>query len=250
MTMKTIESIQNKIIKERSKLSLKKERDKSSLFLVEGKHMIEEALQANCLKELYILIGEDNPFSFEPVFCTQAVLNKLSNQNSNAKMIGVCKKPEEINTDMHRVLLLDTVQDPGNVGTIIRTAHSFGMDAIYYTKGCADIYNPKTIQSSQGAIFHIPMIQTELETFIPSLQKNHFEVFATALHEDSIFLQEVSVPEKYAIILGNEGQGIHKEIIQMANTCVKIEMDTFESLNVGIAASICMYHFRYSKKEV
>ncbi|MDO4466811.1 MAG: RNA methyltransferase [Bacillota bacterium] len=248
--MKTIESIQNKIIKERSKLSLKKERDKSSLFLVEGKHMIEEALQAGCLKELYILMGENNPFSFEAIYCTQAVLNKLSNQNSDAKMIGVCTKPKYEDKEFSRILLLDTVQDPGNFGTIVRTAHSFGFDAIFYSKGCADIFNLKTIQSSQGAFFHIPVIQADLREKIPTLQKQGISIFATALHEKSIFLQEVVIPERYGIVLGNEGQGIAKDIIALCEHCLKIEMDTFESLNVGIAASICMYHFRYTRKEV
>lgn len=212
--------------------------------------MIEEALRANCLKELYILMEEENPFPFEAVYCSQAVLNKLSNQNSDAKMIGVCSKPKLEKKDYSHVLLLDTVQDPGNFGTIVRTAHSFGFDAIFCSKGCADLYNLKTIQSSQGAFFHIPVIQEDLKEFIPSLQNNGFTLFATALHEESIFLQEVPIPKKYGIVMGNEGKGISKEIIQLCDQCVKIEMDTFESLNVGIAASICMYHFKYTKKEV
>ena len=163
-----IQSVNNKKIKEYAKLIQKKERDKTNLFLVEGEHMVKEAFNANALQELFILEGLECPIEFNYETVTQQVLNKLSNQNSNSKMIGVCKKlnlkPEKENN----ILLLDNVQDPGNVGTILRTAHSFGIDCIYMSKGCADIYNPKTIQSSQGALFYIPVIQTDLVEGIKS----------------------------------------------------------------------------------
>ena len=120
-----IQSVNNKKIKEYAKLIQKKERDKTNLFLVEGEHMVKEAFNANALQELFILEGLECPIEFNYETVTQQVLNKLSNQNSNSKMIGVCKKlnlkPEKENS----ILLLDNVQDPGNVGTILRTAHSF-----------------------------------------------------------------------------------------------------------------------------
>lgn len=243
-----IQSVNNKKIKEYAKLIQKKERDKTGLFLVEGEHMVKEAFNANTLQELFILENIECPVQFNYETVTQPVLNKLSNQNSNSKMIGVCKKLSLTPIKEENILLLDNVQDPGNVGTILRTAHSFGIDCIYMSKGCADIYNPKTIQSSQGALFFIPVIQTDLIEEIKNLQSKDIEVYATALHDNHKDLQDIKPNEKYAILVGNEGQGVRKELIDLSDHIVKIEMETFESLNVAIAASICMYTFKYAKR--
>ena len=244
-----IESVNNKKIKEYAKLQQKKERDRTNLFLVEGEHMILEAFKANALKELFILDGIQNPINYPCEFVSQAVLNKLSQQNSNSKMIGVCNKLHLEQKKQNAVLLLDHVQDPGNMGTIIRTAHSFGIDCIYTSKGCADIYNPKTIQASQGALFYIPCLQTELNEEIKNLQNKGFEIYATALHKNHENLQSIDPCSKYGILLGNEGQGVEHDLIEASDHIVKIEMKTFESLNVAVAAAICMYTFQYAKKK-
>lgn len=239
-----IESVNNKKIKEYAKLYLKKERDKQGLFIIEGEHMVQEAIKANVLQELYLLDGIVNSFNFPCIYANQNVLNKLSCQTSSAKIIGICKKVQHKASKENRLILLDTVQDPGNVGTIIRSAYSFGYDCIYLSKGCADIYNPKTIQASQGAIFHIPCIQIDLLEKINTLD---VETYATALTENHINLQDIHPNNRYAIILGNEGEGIHQNLIDAADYTVKIEMDAFESLNVAIAASICMYTFKHKE---
>lgn len=238
--MKLIESLQNKKIKELVKLHTKKERDKQSLFLVEGEHMVLEAEASHLLKEIYILEGKDNPTKLEPIFCTQPVLNKLSVQNSNAVMIGVCQKPKYTEGKEDRILLLNEVQDPGNVGTLVRTAYSFGFDAIYVSKGCADPFNEKTLQSSQGAVFHLPIYSCDMLQTIQE-KKESMEMYATALHHDSIDLQQAKPKAKFGIVLGNEGQGLPNDIIEACTHCLKIEMDRFESLNVAIAGAICMY---------
>lgn len=243
-----IESVQNKKIKERTKLHSKKERDASNLFIIEDAHLIQEAIEANCLKEIYILEGTSNPAPFEAYECSQAVMNKLSNQVSNAKMIGVCQKPVFKDYKEEHILLCDEIQDPGNLGTLIRTAHSFGMDCIYLSNKTVDIYNTKTIQASQGAIFHIPVLFVDLKEKIQELQNKGITIFATALHSNTKNLQDIQIPDKYGIVLGNEGNGIKEDIINTCDECIKIEMETFESLNVAIAGSICMYTFKYSKK--
>ena len=206
--------------------------------------MVQEAIKANVLQELYLLDGIVNSFNFPCIYANQNVLNKLSCQTSSAKIIGICKKVQHKASKENRLILLDTVQDPGNVGTIIRSAYSFGYDCIYLSKGCADIYNPKTIQASQGAIFHIPCIQIDLLEKINTLD---VETYATALTENHINLQDIHPNNRYAIILGNEGEGIHQNLIDAADYTVKIEMDAFESLNVAIAASICMYTFKHKE---
>ena len=243
--MKKIESTQNKIIKERAKLLSKKERDKTNLFLVEGKHMIQEAYKAGCLKELFLLENEENFTNLDPYYCLQPVINKLSCQNSDAKMIGVCSKPDIQPEKFDVIVLLDGVQDPGNVGTILRSACAFGVDFIYLSKDCADIYNPKTIQASQGAIFHIGTMTTDLYETIRFLQVENTTIYATSLHDPYKNLQDIKPKYPYGIVFGNEGKGIRKNILDACDLSIKIEMDTFESLNVASACSICLYTLKH-----
>lgn len=245
--MEIINSTQNKRIKERAKLLKKKSRDNTHLFLIEGFHLIQEAEKAHALKEVYLLDGLENPTHLEPIYCSQNVLNKLSHQKSDAQIIGVCQKQNEPIQDCEVALFLDCVQDPGNVGTILRTAYSFGVDCVYLSKDCADVYNPKTIQSTKGALFHIPFVYTDLKTTIQAFQKEGMEVYATALHHESIGLQDCHPKKQYGLIVGNEGQGIKEELIQCANQTIFIEMEQFESLNVAIATAIALYTCQHAK---
>lgn len=243
--MEIITSTQNKKIKERAKLLKKKERDLSNLFIVEGKHLIDEAEKANALVEIYQLEGCINPSTLEPIICSQQVLNKLSSQKSNAKMIGICRKQKHDKHENDVALFLDDIQDPGNVGTILRSAYSFGVNQIYLSKACADIYNPKTIQSTKGALFHLNFEVVDLLETIQRKQEEGMKIYATALHHDSISLQECKPPKSYGIVLGNEGQGVHEQIIQQCDQTLYIEMDRFESLNVAIATSIVLYTLKH-----
>lgn len=246
--MKRIESTQNKTIKELAKLHTKKERDKTGQFIVEGDHLIQEALQAQCLKQLFILEGMKNPFSFEAIQCTQPVINKLSSQVSDAKMIGICTRPERAERMIDTALFLDDIQDPGNIGTIFRCAVAFGIDHIFLSEHCADILNPKSIQASKGALFHMNYSYGSLHQAIKQEHNKGMKIFAAMLHTDSIALQDVQKVEHYGVILGNEGQGIHPEIMVLADQCVEIEMDNFESLNVATAAAILLYTIKHKKR--
>lgn len=241
-----IESTQNSTIKALSRLLTKKERDQSGRFLVEGWHLLEEASQAGLLEHVYQL--SDQPvFSDAPVtFCSQPVLNKLSAQKSDARYIGVCQKPQ-ISLDLtpRKVLLLDHLQDPGNLGTLIRSAVSFGLEAVYLSENCADPYGPKTIQSSQGALFHIPVISQDLCQAIEKLKSNDVPVFGAALHQNSRELHDLAIPDSFAIMIGNEGQGIRPKLLEQCSQLAHIEMASFESLNAAIAGSILMYAFQF-----
>ena len=245
--MQIITSTQNKRIKERAKLLKKKDRDKTGYFLVEGSHMIQEALQAQVLDELYVAEGSTLSIDFPQIVCTQPVINRLSHQQSDAKYIGVCHKVNHTKKDIKRVLLLDDVQDPGNVGTIFRTAYSFGYDKIFLSKHCADVYNPKTIQSTQGSLFHLDFAYVDLMETIKNLQKQNIRIFGSALHKDSQNLQDIVVPETFGIVLGHEGHGICDDILNLCDQLVHIEMEQFESLNVAVAAAILCYVMRYNK---
>ncbi len=238
-----IESTQNQTIKTLAKLSSKKQRDETGQFLVEGLHLLQEAKAAGCLEHVYQLEGLPKLEGIETSECSQAVLNKLSSQKSNAKYIGLCTKPtpkQEI-TSFSKILLLDRLQDPGNVGTLIRSAYSFGLEAVVLSLDCADPYGPKTIQASQGALFHIPLFtQANLVEVIEELKQQNLSVFGAALHRQAITLHDLTIPNRFGLVIGNEGQGISEDVLEACSEWVYIQMASFESLNAAIAGSILM----------
>jgi TrmH family RNA methyltransferase len=141
------------------------------------------------------------------------------------------------------VLLLDQIQDPGNVGTIIRTAHSFGYDCVVLSENSVDLTNEKVLRASQGAIFHLPVIQRAMKSAVEECRKNGLMILGTGL-KHSVPLSTIPDREKVAIILGNEGQGVRFEILHLCDAVVKIEINGFESLNVAVASGILCYRFR------
>ncbi|SJZ34298.1 TrmH family RNA methyltransferase [Anaerorhabdus furcosa] len=240
----SIQSVQNERVKQWVKLHGKKGRDESLQFLVEGEHLIKEALKVNCVDLLLIEEGINNPFDFSVVEeCSINVMNKVSQNVSGAKYIAVCHYIEHHIVDATRVLLLDNVQDPGNMGTIIRTAYSFNIDGIYCSNDCVDVYNDKTIRSTQGAIFHLPVIRCDLNQICNELKGEGYQLFGTAL-ENAIPFSEAKDFDKVALVFGNEGQGIRKDLLGLMDQNFKIEINEFDSLNVAIAAGICMYRYR------
>ena len=245
MTMEKISSLQNAKIKNWALLHKKKHRDETGLFLVEGEHLINEALAANAVET--IVTDTTSPFDFEHVVeVTPAIMAKLSENVSNVHYIAVCRQRKLDITKQNRLLLLDGIQDPGNLGTLIRTAISFGFDGVYCSTETCDLYNDKAIRSTQGALFHIPVIRKDFVTLIPTLQSHGVKVIATSLQE-STTMSEIPVTECMAFVMGNEGQGVHQDIIVQADYRVRIEMEGFESLNVAVAGGIIMYHYRSGK---
>lgn len=242
--MTVIESLQNKTIKNTAKLLHKKERDLTGQFLAEGHHLCQEAAASGILEQIFTLETEKTDFSVPVTYCSQEVLNKLSAQKSDAKIIGLCKRPNLAISKSDHLLVLDRIQDPGNLGTLIRTACAFGMDGILLSEGCADLYNPKTIQSSQGALFQIPCLVCDLDLKLAALQAEGVQVLAAALHQDSVASEKLITPERYALMIGNEGQGLSQELLSAADQTVHIEMKTFESLNAAIAGAILMYRLQ------
>lgn len=239
-----IQSVQNEKVKKWVKYHQKKYRDIDGCFLVEGEHLIQEALQANQLQTLMIRNGKENIFSFEQdvYFVSDDIIKKVSQNVSLSDYIGICIKKEETISSMQKVILLDDLQDPGNVGTIIRTAYSFGYDAIIIGEGCVDVYNDKTVRSTQGAVFHIPIVHANIPEIISTLQKEGVKVVGTCL-EGAKPLSTIAPTNSIGLVFGNEGMGVKKEILASCDALAKIEMQAFESLNVAIAAGICMYYF-------
>ena len=239
-----INSTENSRIVKYAKLKQKKYRDLYQLFIVEEKHLIEEAIKADLLDTLIIREGCENPFGREPLWVSETVMKKISNNVSLNDCIGICRIPEEKEIKGNSFIILENVQDPGNVGTIIRTAYSLGYDAVLLSKGCASPYSYKTVQSTQGALFHIPVITGEIEELISVVKEAGCKVYATAL-DCSHPLSETVKTEKYALLMGNEGQGLSDKAISLSDESIRIEMANFESLNVAIAMGICAYWFKH-----
>lgn len=238
-----IQSTQNEKVKTWMKLHHKKGRDEARQFLVEGEHLIAEAIQKQCLDTLLIVEGMHTAFEGTVIECSEPVLKKLSQSISGTTMIGVCNMVETSLKESTRVILLDNIQDPGNLGTLIRTAHSFGFDAVYCSEDCVDLYNDKTIRSTQGAFFHIPVIRINMDDQFKELREDGFTLIGTALKRAIPFAETKDV-EKIALMFGNEGQGIKDKYLEQTDVNVKIEINEFDSLNVAVAAGICMYRYR------
>ncbi len=240
--MEKITSAQNARVKAWTALHQKKERDRTGLFLVEGEHLISEALRAGAVQT--VLTDTQSPFVFEhTIEVTPQIMHKVSANVSDVHLIAVCKQKTESPKRRRRMILLDGIQDPGNLGTIVRTAVSFGYDAVYCSKDTCDLYNEKAIRSTQGALFHIPVIRADLSDIRRELSAEGFEIVATSL-EESETMAEIVPKEKMAFIFGNEGQGVSRKLQEDADRRLRIEMEGFESLNVAVAAGIVMYHYR------
>lgn len=241
-SMEEITSLQNRKIREWTSLQKKKERDRTGLFLVEGEHLIGEALKADAVE--CIISDETCPFAFDKVIhTTPQIMKKLSRNVSAVHLIAVCHKKEKMPGKMNRVILLDDVQDPGNLGTLIRTAKAFSFDCVFLSEGTCDIYNDKAIRSTQGALFHIPVLRENLSACMQSLKKDGFLCVATSLKQSKTF-SEIPPQEKMAFVFGNEGQGVSEKIQKQADERLRIEMHGFESLNVAVAGGIVMYQYR------
>ncbi len=239
-----ITSADNPKVKLWEKLKQKKYRDEARLFLVEEKHLIEEALKANKVETLIIRDSLTNPFEMDAIKVSDNVMKKISNNTSLNDYIAVCNFLDVQEIKGNSFIVLENVQDPGNVGTIIRTAYSFGYDAVYLNESCASIYNHKTIQATQGALFHIPLIIKDTGESIEYLRSNSVRIIGTSLNTNN-YLSKSNKYEKFALVYGNEGQGLTSETQMQCDEVVKIEMKNFDSLNVAIAMAISSYYYKF-----
>src|SRR6476620_7854685 len=215
LRLKYIESVKNPKVKAWKKLLTKKERDQSGQYLIEGFHLVEEALKEQIVLEVIINQDIEMPVRFnldgtEVFYVNEDVMKAICDTETPQGVVAVCEKRmyRMENIKMERLLLLDRVQDPGNLGTLIRTADAAGMDAIILGEGCADPYNPKVIRATQGSLFHLPIVKRNLDAFMDEID---IPIYGTAL-ENAITFQEVEPSEKFALLVGNEGQGVSEEL--------------------------------------
>ena len=208
-------------------------------FLVEGFHLTEMAYEEGCLLETYGTKDEGYP-NVPHTKIAYSVLEKVAVSKTPEGIVGVARLKEDNRPLSDHALLLENVQDPGNVGTLLRTALSFGYKDVILVGGCASPLKSKVVAASQGAIFKLRIIGLSLNEVGEFAKRNGYELIATTLKE-ATFLGEFKFPKRHILALGNEGQGISRELLEICPHKVKIEMEGIDSLNVGIAGGIAMY---------
>ena len=237
-----ITSLDNKKVKLYTSLSESKNRNINRLFLVMGEHLVKEAISVNNLVDILVLENYELDFNpnIEITYVTEPIMKKISKMPSIPKVIGVCKILDNKEITGSKILLLDNIQDPGNLGTIIRSSVAFNVDTIVLSNDTVDLYNDKVIRSTQGLLFHTNIIRSDLVEIINNLKKEGYDILGTNVH-NGVELKDIKT-NKYALLMGNEGQGLREELQSMCDKNIYIPMNKdCESLNVAVATSIILY---------
>lgn len=256
--MQTITSKDNELIKHIRKLKDKKYRDESNEYVVEGVKLVEEAVKENA-KIKQIIVCEDTTRTYEIpthimleiakyecISVSDKIFNIITQVANPQGIMAIIEKNAQnakIDYTQDIIVVLDDVQDPGNLGTILRTVDSIGLNQIIVSKGTADAFNSKVVRSTMGAIFRIKIIEVEnLAQAIKEMRKHHFKLMVTSLQtKNSIY--DIDFYKKI-IVIGNEANGVSKEIQDMADEKAKIPMlGRTESLNASVAAGVVMYEY-------
>ena len=242
-----ITSLTNNHIKELAKLADSKERQKRGEVLVEGAHLVKEAYDLGILKEVLIVDEKDYLDGITNILVTSEIIKKLSTTSTPQDILGVAKIEEKQIVYGDTILILDGVSDPGNFGTIVRSAKAFSVSSIVVCGGI-DIYNEKVVRATQGAIFKMPIVKMDLIDAINLLKDKGYTILTTAL-KGATDIELVGDINKYALIVGNEAKGVSSDSIKLADKLVKIQMsDDVESLNVAIATAVCIYTLNNKRK--
>lgn len=238
-----ITSLENNRVKNYVRLKERKYRDSENKFLIEGFHLVQEAYKAGLVEEIILEEGSTNEFDCPVVFVTKEIISKISTLDTPVNIMALCRKKIMDNNLGKRILLLDEIQDPGNLGTIIRSSKAFNVDSIVLSHGCVDLYNPKVLRSTQGMAFHLNIVSADLLELIPKLKDDGISVYGTRVESgEDIRTLSSAEKEKYALVMGNEGNGVKKEVLDLCDKYLYIEMNNeVESLNVGVATSILLY---------
>lgn len=252
-----IESKENAKVKLIASLKLKKNREKHKLILIEGLRSVQQLIDNDI--EIKLLAFSDYEYeknkeyvkifeNFSEVSCLikSAVFNQIADTSNTQGILALVNTPEYnikdiTGSEKSRILLFDRIQDPGNAGTLIRTADAAGFDAILYTKGTVDLFSSKVNRSAMGSNLYTPVAEVDLEQ-LTVLKQSGFSIYATSLDNYSLVYDEVEYNDKVVIILGNEANGVSKELLDLADEKIYIPIyGKAESLNVAVAGAILMY---------
>ncbi len=253
MNKKQVTSVQNTIIKKVKELQKKKSVRKSEgLFVIEGIRGVKEIPRHIKLKYLITTQEIDEKElggvrAEEWLEVSKEIYKSISDTQSPQGAMAVAYMPTydlaDFNIEVGHYLVLENLQDPGNLGTIIRTAHAFNFKGIFITKGSVDLYSPKVVRSTMSSLFHVPIIiDEEIGTYMDFLKQKGVTLYTTALIPGAKPIYDVTFEKKSAIIIGNEGNGVSEYVKEASHHTVIIPMPgEAESLNAAIATSICMY---------
>ena len=236
-----ITSLENNKIKELVKLQNKKYRDLTNTFIVETPHLVQEAYKSNIVKEVFLLEGESINLDVPITYVSQEVMKKITTMDTPSNIIALCEKINSNEIIGNKILLLDNIQDPGNLGTIIRSSVAFNIDTIVLSLDTVDLYNPKVLRSTQGMFSHINIVTMDLKEAISELKKRNIVIYSTNVvaGED---VRDISNKENYALVMGHEGNGVREDIQDLCDKNLYIKMNSnAESLNVAVACSILLY---------
>lgn len=236
-----IDSRSNKKVKYAKSLTIKKYREEFHEFLSEGFKNLELAIQSGLLKSVFATSKiKGIPEGVEFNLVKEDVLEYLAESKSPEGVVFICAIPEHnYQKSMQKLVYLDELNDPGNVGTILRTALAFGFDGVVVSPNTVDLYNPKVVAASKGAIYMIPTFRGELEEY-----KDDRAVIVSALHAKSIELKKVKKSDRIILVIGSESHGVRESVLAQADVVTKIEIDNIESLNASVAAAILMYELK------
>lgn len=251
--MKIITSKDNRIYKQCQSLTLKKHRDKLGLYIVEGEKLVKEAYDAGMVE----LIIYDADYSkgihyqgVDIVFMMGKLFEKLAQTETSQGILAIVKKKNytkeefsrQINKGSGNVVVLDRLQDPGNIGTIIRTADAASYSGMICLKGTGDVYSPKVVRAAAGSVLRLPIYFVEDEEEAVSFLKNNSKMIVGTAFDTDKYYYNIDLTKNVGLVIGNEGNGMSEKIIQDADVNVKIPMQQpVDSLNAAVAAGILMY---------
>ena len=238
-----ITSLENDKVKKYTKLQKRKYREEYNQYIVEGMHLVIEAYKSGVVEEVILLENEKINLDVPYVYVSSEVMNKISTMDTPSTIVALCNRKNNNEIIGNKILLLDELQDPGNLGTIIRSAAAFNVSTIILSENTVDLYNPKVLRATQGMFNYINIISMDAKYAISEIKKRNIPVYGTNVESGSDVRDlDDSSKDKYALIMGNEGNGVRDEIAKMCDKNLYINMNNnVESLNVAIATSILLY---------
>lgn len=237
-------SRQNKRVIYACSLKNEKERTANDEFLLEGRLALEMGLAKGLVKEIFTTKELDSiPSNVVVNLVDQKVMDKLSEEKTPEGIVFICKIPHFEDKDYQKIIYLDRVRDPGNLGTIVRTALGLGIDAIYISKESVSVFNNKTLAAAKGAIFEIPIFVKEVEE-VRQLKNKGYQIISTSLKGKTVSLDEFKAKKPLVCIFGNETHGIREELLKLSDVYLKIPIEKIDSFNVAISSAIVMYNLK------
>ncbi|HAV19676.1 MAG TPA: RNA methyltransferase [Firmicutes bacterium] len=242
---KTITSTANPLFKSLLELKTTSGRKAQGRFLIEGVHMVKMAINVHIVEQIIALSPCENiEEAILQIIVPASLMKRLATQVTPQGVLAVCR---ELPIDFMlgpQIIYLDGVNDPGNLGTIIRSAAAFGIETILLSPDCVSLYNPKALAASQGAIFTVNVRESSIDE-LKRLKEQGYRLIGTRLHEEAIPLNRFAYPKKFVLVFGSEAHGIGQVLLPLLDESIVIPMEYIESLNVAMAATIIMYDMKY-----